>query len=411
MYNYDFDADTLLWLDAVASKLADKMRYAVKKAREKDFIPYSTENDDWKPTSISWWTNGFWPAVCWQMYLATQDNLFRDEAIRTEKMLDEAFTHYRQLSHDNGFMWLIHSGVRFSLEHNADSFDRTLFAAKMLACRYNPHGFIRAWQGQGREGWAIVDCMMNLPMLYWASHMTGDPRYKLMAINHADTTMRTFIRPDGSSNHIVVFDPENGMVLDHPAGQGYAPGSCWSRGLSWAIYGFLLSYLATRKQEYLDVAKRTANHFIANLADDPVPLCDFRQPNDPRIYDTCAGAIAASGMLELGKILPEGEREPYIKAALRILRAIDERYTRWDNGTPALLTHCTAAWHDIPSRHMTMIYADYFFIEAIFKLRGEERLFWLPHFFDETRGLECIASSDAQSPNVTHKRRFEIPKN
>ena len=120
--------------------------------------------------------------------------------------------------------------------------------------------------------------------------------------------------------------------------------------------------------------------------DDPVPLCDFRQPAEPRIYDTCAGAVAACGMLELGRILPEGEREPYIKAALRILKGIEERFVRWDNGTPALLTHCTAAWHDLPTRHMTMIYADYFFIEAIYKLKGEERLFWLPHFFDEARG-------------------------
>ena len=362
------------------------MRFAVEEARKVDFIPYSTENDAWKPVKISWWTNGFWPALNWQMYLATGDGLFRDEAVRTEKMLDEVFRDYRVLSHDNGFMWLINSGVHFALEHNKDSFDRTLFAAKMLACRYNPNGFIRAWQGRGREGWAIVDCLMNLPMLYWATDVTGDPRYKLMAMRHADTAMTAFIRPDGSSNHIVIFDPETGKVLDTPAGQGYAPGSCWSRGLSWAVYGYTLSYMATGKQEYLDTAKKTANHFILNLIDDPVPLCDFRQPAEPRIYDTCAGAVAASGMLELGRILPEGEREPYIKAAVRTLRAIEERYTRWDKDTPALLTHCTAAWHDLPTRHMTMIYADYFFIEAMYKLKGEERLFWLPHFFDEARG-------------------------
>ena len=272
------------------------------------------------------------------------------------------------------------------MRHCKDSFDRTLFAAKLLACRYNPNGFIRAWQGRGREGWAIVDCLMNLPMLYWATDVTGDPRYKLMAMRHADTAMTAFIRPDGSSNHIVIFDPETGEILDAPAGQGYAPGSCWSRGLSWAVYGYTLSYMATGKQEYLNVAKKTANHFITNLIDDPVPLCDFRQPAEPRIYDTCAGAVAASGLLELGRILPEGEREPYIRAAVRTLRAIEERYTRWDKDTPALLTHCTAAWHDLPTRHMTMIYADYFFMEAMYKLKGEERLFWLPHFFDEARG-------------------------
>lgn len=385
MYKYDLDPATLKWVNDVAGKLPEKMHYAVEKAREVDFIPYSTENDEWKPVSISWWTNGFWPAIAWQMYLQTGDEFYRDEAVRTEKMLDPVFANYRVLSHDNGFMWLIHSGVRYALEHNQDSFDRTLFAAKMLACRYNPNGFIRAWQGQGREGWAIVDCMMNLPMLYWATEVTGDPRYKLMAMNHADTAMKAFIRPDGSSNHIIIFDANNGEILDNPAGQGYVSGSCWSRGLAWALYGFALNYLCTGKEEYLEVSKATANHFIMNLIDDPVPLCDFRQPAEPRIYDTCAGAVAASGLLELGRILPECERKPYVDAAVRILKAIDERYTRWDNSTPALLTHCTAAYHDIPSRHMTMIYADYFFIEAIRKLQGEERLFWLPNHMPEAK--------------------------
>lgn len=383
MYNYDLNPETIKWVNETAAKLPEKMRFAAQKAQETDFIPYSTKDDEWLPVEISWWTNGFWPALMWQMFLETDDAFFRDEAVRTEKMLDPVFSNFRVLSHDNGFMWLIHSGVRYALEHNEDSFERTLFAAKMLACRYNPNGFIRAWQGSGHEGWAIVDCLMNLPLLYWASEVTGDPRYKLMAMNHADTAMQAFVRPDGSTNHIVIFDPNNGEILETPGGQGYASGSCWSRGLSWALYGYTLSFLATGKQAYLDTAKMTANHFIMNTVEDPVPLSDFRQPKEPKVYDTCAGVVAASGLLELSKVVPEGERRPYVQAAIRILKEIDARFIRWDQQTPALLTHCTATYHDVKTRHMTMIYADYFFVEAIRKLKGEERLFWLPNHMDQ----------------------------
>ena len=223
------------WQEEVAAKLHTKMTYAVGKAREVDYIPYSTENGQWKPVHIHWWTNGVWPATMWQMYLATRDELFRDEAIRTEKMRDVNLEDFEGLSHDVGFMWLIQSGVRYALEGNKDSYARTMKAAQHLACRYNPNGFIRAWNGEGRQGWAIVDCMMNLPLLYWASEVTGDPRFRLIAMKHADTAMDVFIRPDGSCNHIIIFDAETGEVLDNPGGQGYESGSSWSRGQAWAL--------------------------------------------------------------------------------------------------------------------------------------------------------------------------------
>ena len=255
------------WLKETEQKLDRKMRYAAGKAREVSWMPYTTENGQWKETRIGWWTNGFWPASMWQMYRMTGEELYREEALRTEQMLDGALRDFKNLSHDVGFMWLIQSGVRYALEKNPDSFDRTLFAAEMLAARFNPSGFIRAWNGEGREGWAIVDCMMNLPLLYWASEETGDPRFRLIAMAHADTTIRHFVRPDGSCNHIVIFDPETGAFLDNPGGQGYESGSSWSRGQSWALYGFVLSYLHTGKQEYLNTAKRIANYFISQITD------------------------------------------------------------------------------------------------------------------------------------------------
>lgn len=367
------------WLQRVSALLDQKMRFSLSKAREVDYIPYSTKNGQWKPTDIQWWTNGFWGASMWQMYLATGDSLYREEAIRGETMLDPALAGFKDLSHDVGFMWLLTSGIHYQLEQDPTSYDRTLFAANTLAGRFNPNGFLRAWNGKDQAGWAIVDCMMNLPLLYWASAQTGDPRYKLIATAHADTTLRTFLRADGSSNHIVIFDPETGDVLDNPAGQGSHSGSSWSRGQAWALYGFTLSYLHTGKQAYLDAAKRSANYFISQITDDYIPRCDFRQPNEPVLKDNAAGNIAACGLLELCQLVPESEALPYYQAALKILKAQEAHCANWTEDDPAIFTQCTTAYHDLQGRHITMHYADYFFIEAIGKLRGEKLLLWYPH--------------------------------
>ena len=367
------------WLADMKAKLDDKMQYAAAKAKEVDFVPYTTVNGQLTPTEIGWWTNGFWPATMWQMFRMTGKEIFREEAIRAEKMLDAALINFKRLDHDMGFMWLIQSGVRYQLEKNADSYDRTLYAAIMLAGRFNPNGFSRAWNGKGNEGWAIVDCMMNLPLLYWASEQTGDPRYRLIAMKHADTTMETFVRPDGSCNHIVIFNPETGEFMDNPGGQGYTSGSSWSRGQTWALYGFVLSYLHTGKRAYLDTAKRVANYFISQVTNDYLPRCDFRQPADPALRDNAAGNIAACGLLELAKLVPEAEAESYFNNAVRILKAQVEDAANWEKDDPFVFTKCTVAYHDIPGRHVTMDYADYFFAKAIGKLCGEKLLFWYPN--------------------------------
>ena len=376
--NYPMNDENRTWVEETAEKLHKKMVYGVKKAQEIYGIPYTTAEGKWVNFDITWWTNGFWPASMWQMYLATKDECFRAEAIRAEKLLDEALNSYSTLDHDVGFMWLIHSGVHYALEHNEDSYERTMKAAQHLACRFNPNGFIRAWNSPDRIGWAIIDCMMNLPVLYWASEQTGDPRFKLIAMKHADMAMEAFIRPDGSSHHIVVFDPESGVIEDYPGGQGIASGSSWSRGQAWALYGFTLSHILSGKQAYLDTAKRVANYFISQITDDYIPRCDFRQPAEPDLKDCAAGAIAAAGLLVLSRQGPECEAAAYRNAAIRILRAMDAACADWSEAQPAILTKCTSAYHDLKGHHITMDYADYFFIEAVNMLRGQELLFWQP---------------------------------
>ncbi len=373
------------WLADMQEKLDRKLRFAREKAAQHDYIPYTTENGDWAPTWIMHWTNGFWAAEMWQMFLMTGDAAYRDAAVRAEEMMAVGLTvpNFKYLNHDSGFMWLIQSGVHHALEGDQESLDRTLFAANQLAGRYNPNGFIRAWNDPDSEGWAIIDCMLNLPLLYWASRQTGDPRYRLIAQRHADMAMERFVRPDGSVNHIVCFDPETGEFLGSRGGQGYDADSSWSRGQSWALYGFALSYMQTGKREYLDTALRVANYFIACCQEtDWIPSCDFRAP-DRTLLDNAAGAIAACGLLTIARLLPETQRTPYAQAAKKLLLAMTETCCDWSEEQPAILTKCTVAYHS-HERHITMTYADYYLIEAVAMLSGQEMNFWAP----DMRGMK-----------------------
>ncbi len=366
------------WLEDVKRKMEKKMRFGAEKALSAHIVPYTTENGEWKAFPIDWWTNGFWGAELWQMYLMSGDAFFRNAAVEAEEMMDEALKNFKELHHDVGFMWLIQSGVRYALEKNQDSYDRTYLCANLLAGRFNPNGFIVAWNSKWHVGRAIIDTMMNLPLLYWASRQTQDPRFKLIAMRHADTAMKYFVRDDGSCNHQVLFDPETGEYQDNPAGQGYASGSSWSRGQAWALYGFTLSYMMTGKKEYLDTAIRVANYFITCVqATDWIPACDFRSPLGGELLDNVAGGVAVCGLLELIKFLPELQQEAYAKAACKMLVAMEAYSADWSEDQPAILTHCTGAYGE-QGHHITMNYGDYFFIEAVNKLLGHELLFWAP---------------------------------
>lgn len=227
------------WIDEAWEKIVGKFTASSELAARMELIPYKSENGTWIASPFdgdSWWTNGFWPALMWQLYAGTEDERFLREARRVEKLLRKELMSFELLNHDVGFMYLLSSGADYKLTGSDEARRDTLHAATILAGRFNPTGFIRAWGQKGREGWAIVDCMMNLALLYWAHEQTGDPRFLKIARTHADTTMRCFVRPDGSCNHIVIFDPETGEMLDAPGRPGLL------RGLlvvAWPVLGAL----------------------------------------------------------------------------------------------------------------------------------------------------------------------------
>lgn len=370
------------WLDTLYEKIIAKMPYGTQAAARQGIIPYHGRGGAWEGPphdNTGWWTNGFWPALMWQLFHATGDSRYADEARRVQAGLIDELTYFERLHHDVGFQFLLSIGAEHRLTGDPVARRNVLHAAGMLAGRFNPNGFIRAWNGEGREGWAIVDCLMNLPLLYWASRETGDPRYKLIAMQHADTSIRHFLRSDGSCNHIVIFDANTGAFLDAPGGQGYAAGSSWSRGQAWALYGFTLSHANTGEVRYLDAACRIAEYFISNIRGDGLTDCDFRQPPNEERIDNIAGACAACALMELAHAVPDADASRYRDAAVRMLKALDTLCSDWSPSTCGILQKCTASYHDDGNgRHVNIVYGDYFFVEAVFKLRGLDMMTWLP---------------------------------
>lgn len=372
---------TQTWAAEKLTQIEEKMIQVVQ--RNQGIIPYTTDDQghfkDMFKEVPTWWTNGFWGALLWQMYTLTQDDLYRQEAVATEEKLDGNLMNAEGLDHDNGFKWELTAVENYRLTGAKDSRNRGLLAANNLAGRFNLNGrFIRAWNDWGdlnRSGLAIVDCLMNLPLLYWASEETQDPRFKQIAVAHAKTAQEYLVRPDGSVKHIIVFDPETGAYLRSEGGQGYGHGSSWTRGQGWGIYGFTLSYEYTKDESFLNTAKQIANYFIANIPSNGLIPIDFRQPSEPWLEDSSAAAIAASGLLELAKYTTGRDQEIFQAAAVKLLKALADHSCDWQLDHDHLLTSCSASY-DEENHEYPIIYGDYFFIEALAKLAGHEFKIW-----------------------------------
>ena len=376
--DYQLNQSDKEWAESIFEKL--KIKLKAECSRVGCTIPYIPTNGVYHDLDkgIFWWTNSFWPGMLWQMYNATADEAYRLNAEAVEKRLDEALERYEGLHHDLGFMWLHTSVANYRLTQNKDSRRRGLHAANLLAGRYNPAGkFIRSWNGD-RTGWIIIDCMMNIPLLYWASKEINDPRFRMIAQTHAHTAMDILVRSDGSCNHIAVLSPETGVCLELPGGQGYASGSSWSRGQAWGLYGFVLSFLHTGERKYLDTAKKIAHYVTANFAkNDWLPLVDFRAPAEPVKYDSTSAMISACGLLELAAQTGEYEKALYGDAAIKLLRACEKAFADWNIETDGIIGKGTGSYHGGPEdTEVPIIYGDYFFTEAILRLLGKNFLIW-----------------------------------
>lgn len=374
MYNNDH-----VWASGIAEKIYEKLKMSVKRTAGK--IPYLTVNGifDDQSDRISWWTNGFYGGLLWQLYHAYGDDIFCKAAVKIEDKLDRNLMDYSGMDHDSGFKWLLTSVANYKLTKCERSKNRGLLAADSLAGRFNLAGrFIRAWNDGGdgnTAGWAIIDSMMNLPLLYWAAKETNDPRFSHIAKAHADTAIRAFVRENGSVNHIVQFDASTGEIIGTLGGQGKEIGSSWTRGQAWAIYGFILSYLHSGDENCLKTAKKVASYFVSCIPESDLIPVDFCQDGGLDWEDSTAAAIAACGMLEIEKVVPEEEKPFYHDTAMRLLKALEEKRTNWSTEADYILENGSVAYHD-EKHNFPIVYGDYFFTEAVFKLCGKELFMW-----------------------------------
>ncbi|WP_135556861.1 glycoside hydrolase family 88 protein [Paenibacillus cymbidii] len=361
--------------DAAARKIAARTSRRIGAE-----FPHGSHDGRYQVTAPSYWTAGFWPGLLWLLYRDGGEPRLKQLAEACEERMDEVLADVGRLDHDMGFMWTLTSLANWQITGSAASARRAMTAASHLAGRFNINGrFIRAWNHPERTGWAIIDCLMNLPLLHWAAKHADDPRFRHIATAHAETAVRHFIRPDGSAHHIVRFDPETGERLGTLGGQGYADGSAWARGAAWAIYGAALSHAHTGRAEFRDASERAAAFFLANLPEDRIPYWDFRLPaaaQEQAPKDSSAAAIAASGLLDLAAAVHGDKQAEYREQATAILRSLTDRYRAGDD-EEAILLHGTGNLPMGQNVDRPLIYGDFFYMEALAKLRGHSS-FWSP---------------------------------
>ncbi|MFJ5622877.1 glycoside hydrolase family 88 protein [Peribacillus loiseleuriae] len=367
--------EKLVWVDEAWSQIKRKLERTTNKMGAN--FPHASVEGEYVFERPNWWTAAFWPGILWQVYQETKDEKLKRVAEECEEKLDQVIDYFYTLHHDVGFMWKLTSVARYQLVGEEDSKRRALMIAHILMGRFNVNGnYIQAWnnwfEGDDKSGWSIIDTMMNLPLLFWASEETKNPRFKAVAMKHADTVLSHFIRDDGAVHHIVQFDSETGECVGFIGGQGHAPFSAWARGAAWALYGMTLCYHYTGEVRYLQAAKKVAHFFIANLPDDFVPVWDFRIPVDVTPYrDSSAGAIAASGLLLLAEKVDSIESKLYRSAGENILQSLYVNYGAWeDESEDGLILHGVSHYPDGKYVDNPLIYGDFYFVEGIARLKG-----------------------------------------
>lgn len=330
------------------------------------------------------WTNGFWTGMLWLAYDYTGDEKYRKAAdIQVLSYIDRIEKKIEVDHHDLGFLYSLSCVASYKLTGNEEAKKAALMAADHLITRYQEKGkFIQAWGVIGAKDnyRLIIDCLLNIPLLYWASEVTGDNKYYEMAHNHYITAANNVIRDDASTFHTFYFDNETGLPLRGVTRQGYSDDSCWARGQAWGVYGVPLTYKYTKDDDATRVYKSLLNYFLNRLPKDNVCFWDLIfNDGDDQSRDSSAAAIAVCGMLEMDKYIPESdkEKELYKKAAHSIMRSLIEKYTTINNPeSNGILLHGVYSWHSGKGVDECNIWGDYYYMEALLRLYKDWNLYW-----------------------------------
>lgn len=323
------------------------------------------------------WTSGFFPGELWFLYEYTQNNFWKKKAQQHTDILEKE--KMNGSTHDMGFKVYCSFGNGYRLTQDEHYKEVLLQSARTLATRFKPAaGIIRSWDHSTAK-WAcpvIIDNMMNLELLFWATKESKDSTFYRIAVDHARTTMKHHFRPDFSSYHVIDYDTITGQVLKKNTHQGFADESAWSRGQAWALYGYTMCYRETRLPEFLEQAQNIEKYLFThpNMPEDLIPYWDFDAPgipDEPR--DVSAATVIASALYELSLYDPEkGER--YRSNADKIIENLTKHYRamlKKDNGF--LLLHSTGTKPTNTEVDVPIVYADYYFIEALMRKNKLEK--------------------------------------
>lgn len=353
-----------------------------------------SEGNFYKPTGNENWTTGFWTGEIWLAY----EYALRNDAVNADKLKNSALIQVSSFldrienkrdvdHHDMGFLYSPSCVAAYKLVGSEEGKKAAILAADQLISRFQPKGeFIQAWGAMNDPGnyRFIIDCLLNLPLLYWASEETGDTKYAETAEKHIHTAVANVICENGSTWHTFFMNPVTGEP-DHGATcQGYKDGSAWARGQAWGIYGMALAYRYTHRDEYIGLFEKVTKFFLEHLPEDLVPYWDFTfttGSTEPR--DSSSGSIAVCGMLEMAKYIEGEKKDYYISEAKKLLKALyDNCAVKDTESSNGLVLHSTYSNHSPYNtcNHYGVdecnIWGDYFYMEALTRLDRDWEAYW-----------------------------------
>ena len=334
-------------------------------------MPRSVKDGEFWASDLAWWCSGFYPGTCWYTYLLSGDERMKELAIKQTHKLHDLSKVYA--NHDIGFQIMCSYGLEYKITGNEECLPVIKEAAGLLASRFNKAAGVTSSWDRDTTCTTIIDNMMNLELFTWAARQFENQEWLDMALSHANTTIKNHFREDYTSYHVLDYHPVTGEVLYKKTAQGYADDSEWSRGQSWGLYGYTMMYRETGKEEYLTQAVNIADYLLTRLEADPVPNWDFDAPAEMAQKDASAGAVMAAGYAELCTLVPEKTKAKKYKAmAEAIVRALaSEQYlAKVGENFNFLLMHSTGTYLRDSEVDSPLTYADYYFLEAIYRLKN-----------------------------------------
>lgn len=369
--------------------LAEAMHYVKSKVNENlpkystVFPTSSSENLIYGEMGNKDWTEGFWTGILWLLYEDTNEEKYLSALETLLRTFQERLDQNIGLNtHDIGFLYSLSTLAGYKITGNEKALALSVRAADRLMERYSAKAqIIQAWgnlEDPKEKGRMIIDCLMNLSLLYNISEITGEKKYKEAAEHHAKQAQKYLVREDYSTYHTYYMNVDTGEPIKGVTAQGYSDNSAWARGQAWGVYGFALSYAHTGDKTFLETASRIADYYLERLPEDFVPYWDLYFQEGDEYRDSSSAGILACGLLELSKHLPvlDPRKKEYEETAVRIVKSLFENYTTEKDLSNGIIKHGVYAIPFHVGVDECCIWGDYFYVEALMRLRNVWNMYW-----------------------------------